>query len=102
LPAYLKKRQPTLGDLSNDVLEAYVYLESTSDVMAQIYVLDSDWHWADGGFVRLVPRTWTCLSFDADAPVYTVAGYAPTNVVEVGVQFLGMGDSTLLLDDFGI
>jgi hypothetical protein len=98
---YFNNTQTSFGNLSDKTITAYLTLLSGGDVLAEIYALDSTWKWADGGYVTVSAGTWSCASFELDAPVHTTAGYDPTTVLQIGILIWGYGRTTILLDDFG-
>jgi len=56
--------------------------------------------WADGGFIVLTPKTWTCVTIDFDTPVYKDATFDPTKVVRFGIELSGTAPLTLYADQF--
>jgi len=90
-------------NLTGQTASVWVYLDSAvTGVGVKIY-MQSDpkkYAWADGGFVTLTPKTWTCLSINMDAPTYKDATFDPTMVVRFGVEITGTAPFTLYADQF--
>jgi hypothetical protein len=89
------------ADLSGRTGAVWLYLDSGT-VGVKLYVQSSrsTYKWADGGFVTLTPKTWTCVTIDFSAPDYANAGYDPRNIVRFGLEFAGLGPVRVYADQF--
>jgi len=87
----VQRQSPDL-DLSGRVLSAYVYLDTTTAVEAEIFLQTGNTLvWASSGRVSVPPKTWTCLSVDVDNPPTITNGYDTADVRYFGVQIQRVG-----------
>ena len=86
---------------AGQTVTAYVYLPASSpDIMAKLFVMDSQYHWFDpGNMLSLKPGTWNRLAFTLPADV------SPGQLRQLGVQFNTPSASpvsaNVYLDDVG-
>jgi hypothetical protein len=87
-------------NLSGQTGTAWVWLDAPASTGVKLYAQSgaTTYAWADGGFVALSPRTWTCLTLNFDGPVYKDATFDPTQVVRFGIEISGTGPFTLYVD----
>ena len=88
-------------NLSGQTGAVWVWLDSAATLGAKLYVQSNpQYSWADGGFVTLSPKTWTCLTIDFSNPVFAHMKYDASMVVRYGIELTGTGPLTLYVDQF--
>jgi len=88
-------------NLTGHTGSVWVYLDSGSGGV-KMYAQSnlSTFAWADGGFVTLSPRTWTCVTINFSTPVYKDATFDPANIVRFGIEVAGTGPVRVYADQF--
>lgn len=89
-------------NLAGHTASAWIKLDNSANgsVGVKMYAQSdpTKFAWADGGFVVLTPKTWTCLTLNFDAPVYKDATFDPTKVVRFGIEIGGAAPLTFYVD----
>jgi hypothetical protein len=95
-PEHRAQLQVTLGtaeDLTGGMVTAWIRLESglTTDPAnpggAKLFVKDSAWVWASGPWENLVEGEWVELTLNAAVADYEDAGFDPSQIMQVGVEY---------------
>jgi hypothetical protein len=87
-------------NLSGHTGSVWLYLDSGNVGIKMYAQAGSTYKWADGGFVTLTPKTWTCVTINFSTPVYNDAGYSPASVVRFGIELSGIGPLRIYADQF--
>jgi hypothetical protein len=91
------------ANLTGRTGSVWLWLDTvTTGVGAKLYVQTNNpsYSWADGGFVNITPRTWTCLSIDLSSPAYQDQQYDPASILRFGVELVGPGPVRFYADQF--
>jgi len=88
----------TPADLSGRTLCAWVMLESGSAVSVNFIAATTLVTTALGPSTPLTPGSWTCVSFEPDAPESAPDGYDPTSIRWIGLQPWGGAPFRIYVD----